>query len=467
MVTAEGMPVSGVNGSEYRLTPFGPLALLGGERYWLSVQATNNVNWRWASSTEPTNGGPYDIGLRTSTGEYILYDFERAFALTYESAPDTDEDGIADASDNCPAIANPSQSDIDDDDAGDLCDVCPAVFDDMCDSDGSAAEEATTDEGGTVETPDGQLALEIDPGDLAEDTTISVTETVGNGPEVDLSVGANPGLGQALAFYDLEPDGLQFSSDITLNIVVDVTELNSSQRANLDVYRFEDTDMDGIQDTFVSLGAMCNVTQDPIGTFIATCTVQVDHFSSFAIVVPLDSDRDGVPDNFNDDMDLCPITAPSDPVDEAGCSDTQVDSDGDGICTAGASSSGPSSCTGSDNCPIDANPGQENFDGDDFGDVCDDDDDNDGFSDLADICPATAIPLGTISYLSCDSGILDFLITDEPGCSASQQIDRLAAGARSHGQLVSRVDKFLTGLQKQGLLQPQDKDPIKTCVAQN
>jgi hypothetical protein len=34
-----------------------------------------------------------------------------------------------------------------------------------------------------------------------------------------------------------------------------------------------------------------------------------------------------------------------------------------------------------DNCPLDANPGQENADGDYWGDACDDDDDNDAFDD--------------------------------------------------------------------------------------
>jgi len=49
---------------------------------------------------------------------------------------------------------------------------------------------------------------------------------------------------------------------------------------------------------------------------------------------------------------------------------TLPDADGDGV---------PDS---TDNCPNDANPLQENNDGDAEGDVCDDDDDNDGISDL-------------------------------------------------------------------------------------
>ena len=61
----------------------------------------------------------------------------------------------------------------------------------------------------------------------------------------------------------------------------------------------------------------------------------------------VDSDSDGVPD----DDDLCPGTITGDPVDAVGCSDRQVDGDGDGVCNPGAPSAGPSACTGSDHCP--------------------------------------------------------------------------------------------------------------------
>ena len=187
-----------------------------------------------------------------------------------------------------------------------------------------------------------------------------------------------------------------------------------------------------------------------------------------------DDDGDGV----NNALDLCPETAPTAAVDPAGCSDAQVDGDGDGVCDPGAVSIGPSACGGSDNCPVDPNPDQANQDGDALGDACDADDDNDGDSDtdeiacgsdpldaaetcanvdtdndqvadVVDVCPATVIPDGVPTSkrgLGRNRWTLDnpdgsftqgppqagrtmsFSTTDTGGCSCEQIIAELGLG---------------------------------------
>jgi hypothetical protein len=236
---------------------------------------------------------------------------------------DNDGDGFLDASDNCPDDANLGQADVDGDGTGDLCDACPADPTDACDPDGSAAEEVTPEDGGTVETPDGDLTIVVEPGDVGQDVTISVTETTDPGdPEVDLRLGPNPGLGGVVALYNLEPDEFVFDSPVTLTIVKDVSSLNANQRDKLDLYLFTDTDADGIPDSFVPIpGTLCVVEEISAGTFIATCIAQVEHFSTFAMIAPLDSDNDGIADLFSPDADNCPIHPNPD----------QADCDGDGM----------------------------------------------------------------------------------------------------------------------------------------
>lgn len=80
---------------------------------------------------------------------------------------------------------------------------------------------------------------------------------------------------------------------------------------------------------------------------------------SRSFFIPLDND------GYGDACDLC------------------TDTDSDGFGDPGYSIN---TCA-VDNCPVNTNPAQADFDGDGAGDVCDDDDDNDGLNDVNDSCP--------------------------------------------------------------------------------
>ena len=97
------------------------------------------------------------------------------------------------------------------------------------------------------------------------------------------------------------------------------------------------------------------------------------------IVAIVDTDNDGIEES----VDNCPLVANPNQEDDDndGIGNTCDDDDGDGILNA------------DDNCPSIANPNQEDTDNNGIGDTCDDDDDDDdGILDANDNCPSIANP---------------------------------------------------------------------------
>jgi len=171
--------------------------------------------------------------------------------------------------------------------------------------------------------------------------------------------------------------------------------------------------------------------------------------NKITIVEPPDADGDRVPDR----ADNCPLIPNPDQADNDGDDQGDVcddDDDGDGV------------LDGSDNCPFDANPVQEDFDGDGDGDVCDPDDDDDGVPDGADACSLSDVT-PTVVIDGCDSATPNLLGAD--GCTLSDDIAKAAADATNHGGFVRSVTRLMNAAKKAGFISGAQKGAVVSCAA--
>ena len=115
---------NGVIAFENRTSPENPADV------WIYVLATNTL-FR-VTETPTVHDTLNDVTVLPSGDVRVVWTanddlepgFHNVYARTFAipAAPDTDGDGILDASDNCPLVANPSQADRDGDGIGDACD---------------------------------------------------------------------------------------------------------------------------------------------------------------------------------------------------------------------------------------------------------------------------------------------------------------------------------------------------------
>ncbi len=237
--------------------------------------ATDIVDANPQVSCDPAPGTTFAIGTTTVTctaTDASGNSSSGTFTVTI-NAPDLDGDGIPDIADDCPA--DPFNT---------------------CDPTGSGAETVDSTDGGTVTTTDGGVTIEIPPGALNEDTTISITDTGSN-----FELTAN--LGQALGVFgvNIQPEGTTFNTPITIT------------------FTWDDVDNDGRVDGTNIKEDNLHITKDGVAitdqcrneplcdTVNNTFSFTVSSLSLFALIGPLDSDNDGVFDDFDGITDFCPL----------------------------------------------------------------------------------------------------------------------------------------------------------------
>lgn len=221
------------------------------------------------------------------------------------SYADVDGDGVPDLCDNCPDNVNPTQSDVDGDGMGDLCDECPGHGQQQCDPQGSVAKKIEKEKAASVKTPDEKVEILIKEGDLKEDATISITKLTDKDPKVELIKAEKDGKGNAIAIYELKADKLTLNEEKSLTLVVmeEVTEVHEKLRDKVSLYRY-----DKEKKKFVHLKeTQYEITEDEPGKYKIRLTFdKLKDFSTYAVVAPLDTDDDGIPDLFGDEEDYCP-----------------------------------------------------------------------------------------------------------------------------------------------------------------
>jgi hypothetical protein len=329
--------------------------------------------------------------------------------------PDTDEDGIPDATDNCPTIANISQVDWDTDASGDACDpdvdgdgvpngsdlcafsllgvpvdsagcsqlLSDADLDGVCDPGKTSTLCTGSDDcPGTTASPvdasgcsqpqvDGDMDGVCDPGKTS--TLCTGTDNCPTTPNTDQTntdaIVSPPGDGLGDACDDDDDNDTHTDAQEVATWSTNTVGSDPLDPASIpEVCDFADNDLNQGRDE-----GFPNNDGDTQGGH------------NFADCVDPDDDNDFFPDSGDNCQFVFNITQVDFDMDGQG--DACDDYDSDGV------------MDDADNCRVAYNPNQANTDvivappGDPLGDVCDSEDDNDGILDPFDNCPSVPNPL--------------------------------------------------------------------------
>ncbi len=251
---------------------------------------------------------------------------------------DDDGDGFGDRCDNCPSVSNPAQEDTDQDGVGDTCDNCPSGANaGQVDTDGDGIGDLCD---GSNDDADGDGVLDVD--DNCPDLS--------NQSQADTDL---DGVGDACDNCDMVANSSQEDSDADL--VGDACD-NCPQVAN---GQQADSDGDGVGDACPDATTMCSMDSEcPDGNVCVNGSCQTSSGCS------VDADCAS--------GEVC--VSGSCQAGSTGCQ-SDADCSGGEVCVSGACQSidadGDGIEDGFDNCPTNSNPSQVDADGDSVGDDCD------------------------------------------------------------------------------------------------
>jgi len=337
---------------------------------------------------------------------------------------DNDNDGIADLSDNCPSNANANQTDNDLDGIGDVCDA-----DDDNDGISDASDNCALVANLSQENLDGDIFGDACDGDTDGDDLIDAEDNcplASNSDQTDT---------------DGDRQGDECDTDDDNDSVPDNTD-NCIAAANPGQ---EDLDGDTIGDT-------CDDDLDADGL-----DNEVDNCPVTANIGQDDTDGD-------DAGDSCDVDDDADGIDDVGDNCTlivnpdQADGDGDGRGNpCDADLDGDDVPNQVDNCPTIANSAQLDLDADGTGDACDGDIDGDEVANPADQCPATGLGLTVDPTNGC--ALVQLCPCEGPR--------GMVTSWRNHGKYVSCVANSANSFETSGLISSAQRSNLVSMAGQS